>query len=360
MPAPSLVQIALRACIKNVRAIDHVGDAPYSVIEPILLKVDNAEQLRRIEKASPQIIGEDAQCWVNLIKRDIPNWENMIQEPKNPASWYKVYLKLQKESQAAIEQDAAALKASMEGIQQQAKERQTKVVDQRDMPKLPRMSGMRVERTHRGLVRTVNNSALNFTSGSKTKTDTAKGVLDRARREAREMGHVLKKNGLAVPTHQLSNRATQIRHVPKAMVESRMREEFNPSPQASLKTVTPAQTSPTALEAREQRLRAITSGKATPAFSQPRILSAERPALSYSASGIRPMYSAPRLKIRKLSPSETKKEADNPIPERLSRTHVSAKAVDPPLMKQSPVGPRTAAVRKAPVDIFMPSKRRRV
>ncbi len=67
MPAPSLRQLAKSACIKNIRctslysllhvdclklplAITDVGDVPYELIRPVLIKLENPEQLVCLEQ----------------------------------------------------------------------------------------------------------------------------------------------------------------------------------------------------------------------------------------------------------------------------------------------------------------------
>lgn len=65
-----------------------------------------------------------------------------------------------------------------------------------------------------------NSSTLSFTSGSKTKVLTGKGVLEKARREAREMSlFSVRKTILATPTHKLNNKATQVRNAPQGLLD---------------------------------------------------------------------------------------------------------------------------------------------
>ena len=116
MPAPPLSQLARKACIKNVNSITDIGDAEYSLIRPVLLKLQNPKQLHQLEQNCPQIIGADAELWRDFCKRDIANYEKTPKEPANPKSWYKCYLKLSKAAQKEIDADAALLKATMDGI----------------------------------------------------------------------------------------------------------------------------------------------------------------------------------------------------------------------------------------------------
>jgi elongin-A len=114
MPVDSLVNLSLRACCKIHKQIKDIGPVlPYNVARPFLLKLDNPEQLHALEIQSPQIIGHDAEIWLAMIKRDIPNWEARRHKPNDPKDWWKVYRKLKRDS--ALEMDAGAdmLKAAL-------------------------------------------------------------------------------------------------------------------------------------------------------------------------------------------------------------------------------------------------------
>lgn len=45
MPAPSLLELARKECIKNIQNINHVGTLEYEIVRPLLLKLTNPEQL---------------------------------------------------------------------------------------------------------------------------------------------------------------------------------------------------------------------------------------------------------------------------------------------------------------------------
>ncbi|MCJ1236454.1 hypothetical protein MMC14_004435 [Varicellaria rhodocarpa] len=281
MPVPSLYHLAKKACIKNIRHITDVGDVPYDFVRPILLKLENPEQLRELEKVSPQILGVDAELWREFIKRDIESWEEKIREPKNPENWYKVYRKLRVENDKAVDQDAEALKAAMDGIKNERAKHTSRVVDAKTVPRLPRMGGMRVEpgsRTSSRVAGNGNPSILTFASGSKTKTLTGKGVMAKARREARELSlFSARKSTLTTPTHQLSSKATQIRHVPKGMVAEHRRipliSAAKPDAKPTATIIAPKKrklsgeivppASAMSNEERERRLRAFTTPAAT-------------------------------------------------------------------------------------------------
>lgn len=178
-----------------------------------------------LEKASPQLIGADSELWVNFIKRDIPNWRNKLIEPKNPASWYKVYRKLVKETEDETEQQELELEEQMRSIQAAKASRTTKRIDPKNAPKLPLMGGMRPEK-RRNVVDRLKPviSTLSFTSGSKTKTLTGAGVITKAKREAKEMALLRGRNSaLTTPSHMLANQATRIQAAPRGLVDEHKR-----------------------------------------------------------------------------------------------------------------------------------------
>ncbi|MCJ1368509.1 hypothetical protein MMC16_007653 [Acarospora aff. strigata] len=272
MPALPLYHLARKACIKNIKSITDVGDIPYELIRPVLIKLENPHQLRDLEKASPQLCGADAEIWREFIKRDIPNWETKPHQPKNPKNWYKVYTKLRAENQAEVDKDADILKAAMDGIKTERAKHTSRVVDARTVPKLPRMGGMRAEggRSRQSTGGTAS-SALTFGSGSRTRPVTGKAVLEKARREAREMSlFSARKTLLATPTHKLNDKATQVRNAPQGLLAQHKKPVApaytNHTPKAppivaprKSSSSTAAAASTTAVE-RERRLKAFTTG----------------------------------------------------------------------------------------------------
>jgi elongin-A len=125
---PSLRALSQRACIRNLPLIQDVADLSYDVVRPILRKIENPEQLHNIEIASPHIADHDAELWKAFIKRDIPNWEENLIEPKNPRSWWKVYRMMLKQEQRAKEEQEKQLKEAMLGIDKQKESNQAQYV----------------------------------------------------------------------------------------------------------------------------------------------------------------------------------------------------------------------------------------
>ena len=102
-------------------------------------------------------------------------------------------------------------------------------MDSKTLPKLPRMYGMRVEKNKNVFGKTANTGVLSFSSGSKTKTLTGKGVLNKARREARELSlFSARKAILATPTHKLQEKATKVHAVPQTYINDHKRAAAAP------------------------------------------------------------------------------------------------------------------------------------
>ncbi|KAF8848440.1 hypothetical protein BDZ45DRAFT_732929 [Acephala macrosclerotiorum] len=268
MPAPSLNDSCIRACIRNIRSLTDVGDFEYFKIKPVLARINSPEQLHIIEQNSPQIQGEDAELWQAFIARDIPNWRNKGYVPKNPLKWYEVYCKYKKEQRKEIERDEEALRQSMMGLQKMRQSHVSKVVDLRSLPKVPRdpymlanNGGVPLNKNKWGK-KEGDSSALKWTSGSKTKLTDGKSVLTRARREAKEISAMSK---LSRPTHQLTGRIGQIRKAPAGMSK-----EYQIASQPALKILSHRHVQPKnesgtrgpTLEEREARLRAAMSAGA--------------------------------------------------------------------------------------------------
>ncbi|KAI4093382.1 MAG: hypothetical protein LQ344_002970 [Seirophora lacunosa] len=234
MPAPSLSQLTRRALVKNISMLTDIGDIPYAIIRPVLLKIENPKQLQLLEEASPQLYGADEEIWISLIKRDIPNAESKLTYPKNPKTWWKTYGKLRTEYDAEVEDDAVMLRNAFAGIKSAKDKRQVQVME--GTPKIPKLDGMqfahaaeynRVKKPVKDVRPT--SQVLRFTNGSKTKVLTGKGVMDKARREAQDMSRFRSQHVLATPTHKLNDLASRVAQAPKWKVDE-IRNAPRPKP----------------------------------------------------------------------------------------------------------------------------------
>ncbi|KAL9034410.1 MAG: hypothetical protein Q9214_007055, partial [Letrouitia sp. 1 TL-2023] len=214
MPVRSLKDVCYRALGKGIDYLTDVGEIPYQMLRPALIKIENPQQLKLLESISPQLIGADEEIWRSFIKRDIPKWQDKIYEPKNPKHWWKVYETLAASLKQELDDSAEQLKARMKDLKAQKDTRQSKIVNKEDMPPVPKMDGMQYQHLHndsnpefdkrrrRRRVVVVDhrpNYQKGFVNGSRTKTLTAKGVMAKAQKEAREMSRLRSLDKLAAP-----------------------------------------------------------------------------------------------------------------------------------------------------------------
>jgi len=123
-------------------------------------------------------------------------------EPKDPKNWYKVYQKLQRQGETARrEQDAALVAVLNQKREEKDNNKMTflnKVVD----------PGKKRPAATRSTIfsRAPDNSVMSFGSGSRTSTTTGKGLILKAKREARENSlFSARRNVLSTPTHLLGD-----------------------------------------------------------------------------------------------------------------------------------------------------------
>ncbi|KAF3911769.1 Elongin-A [Arthrobotrys entomopaga] len=123
-PFPTLFELAKRACIRNVDAIDDVGDLPYSIVRPILQKLESPAKLDIIQTNCPQIAEDSAELWQAFIYRDFGPEALETYKPKDPQLWNRVYRKLKKEKDVKDRKDIDMLKAAMKVMNDQRQKRQ--------------------------------------------------------------------------------------------------------------------------------------------------------------------------------------------------------------------------------------------
>ncbi|KAJ6109907.1 hypothetical protein N7486_002142 [Penicillium sp. IBT 16267x] len=345
MPAPSLLQLAMATAIKHVKSLNDIGNLPYSLVRPILLKVDNPEKLHAMELLSPHLIDEDKELWLNIIKRDIPQWEQ-YELPEKTSQWYEIYCDLREDVQRALDADAEKMKMALDGI----KSERTRLT-----PKIIRGHEGRGTRSWRQTVRPRTSGIPGIVADKKKST-----IFSAPRRN----------NVLAVPTKHLSTRASQVKKAPISLIEEHRQptEQSGKQPVSTFRRdqiargpVAPElprrqnsyhpprpmhDTKSPALAEREARLRAITSGKPLPPSSE----------------GTRkiPSYTRDPTSTR---PTSLKREAVSPPPGARLYSHPSHQGpsqtdgpTSPPPASARPVMP----VRKRPDSVFIQPKRRRV
>ncbi|KAI0391658.1 hypothetical protein F5Y17DRAFT_398081 [Xylariaceae sp. FL0594] len=217
----SLMDLCIATCVRNLKSIDDVGSAPYKLIRPILLKVENAYQLHQIERNSPHLIEDTPELWQRLIARDFgPQAERLKLRPSNPRSWYKVYVKHKKINEAEKQAAAERLRNAFNSIEQGKVQSTVMNYDSRKLPALTREFRAGVDR-RKGPVHGPDLSELRFTGGSRTKVNTPKSLLTRAKREAREYTAKMRLNTIATAGAVKQGRVLQ---APQGMVHEKVNE----------------------------------------------------------------------------------------------------------------------------------------
>lgn len=200
-----------------------MGYIPYEILRPILLKIDNAAQLRQIEVNSPHLEENTIECWKRLIARKFP----VLSErhgfvPNNPKSWHKIFAKYQHLDREAKREAEEKLKNAFKEIKKEKEDNRSQVMnyDSRKLPRLPRDVKPQVGIRPKGWRNTPDQSELRFTGGSRTKTNTPKSLLKRAMREAKEISS---RNRLNMPRGAESVRPGQIIRAPVGMVQEKVK-----------------------------------------------------------------------------------------------------------------------------------------
>ncbi|KAH6898846.1 RNA polymerase II transcription factor SIII subunit A-domain-containing protein [Thelonectria olida] len=229
MPVKSLMELALTACLKNHREIDSVGDfLTYELVRPILLKIDNAHQLRQIELNSPQIQGDTGEVWLKIIERDFPmELKTTAYKPPDPTKWYRVWEKYKKDHDRALEESENKLKNALNGLMAKKQSNMSGIADKNlDKKLLPRTA---VRRSGWGQ-RDPTSGTFAFSRGSRTKTNTGASVMRKVRREVKEIANI--HGSLSRPTRGQAA-LTRPARAPTAMVNDVRRASqpvYRPTP----------------------------------------------------------------------------------------------------------------------------------
>ncbi|AAS50574.1 ABL197Cp [Eremothecium gossypii ATCC 10895] len=68
---PSLQELCVVVLMRHHAQLEDIGHMPYALVRRVLLKM-SAEQLLRLERASPALLLEDEEAWQQLLKKDFP------------------------------------------------------------------------------------------------------------------------------------------------------------------------------------------------------------------------------------------------------------------------------------------------
>lgn len=387
MPTSSLYKMASRACIKNIRSITDVGDAPYQIVRPVLLRIENPQQLRKIEVASPQICGQDGEIWLEFIKRDVPNWDKKPYEPENPKKWYKAYKKLVMDSQKEVEDDAAELKATLDRIKQDQALHKAQQVELRGV-KVP--EGMKSN----GPLISLSTMPRFYDKGTnpppgerQRKKDgdakvfvSNKGKLDQFRKEAKAMSHFQKpagRPGIFAPRDVKSRPVPTNRTIttaPRILIEEHRKAAASTALDPSVKPATIFAPKRRRVEHDETRQIGVLTNeereKRLKAFTNPSTASKSSPTQQVSTPPVSNCAIAPPHLKAKIPSSTPPTLATSAVPKMQATLSVSSALKRKDRASPSPghgiARPKTSSpsnmplMKKAPVDVFMPAKRRKI
>ncbi|KAK4176108.1 hypothetical protein QBC36DRAFT_329968 [Triangularia setosa] len=135
----SLLNMCLEIAIRNIQHISSFGDMPTHLLQPVLRAVKTAQHLHTIEQETDERIYEISPAhWKHLIQRDFKTLDAQYGwEPKDPRSWYKVYMKYETMHNQQIEEATNAFMKKMEDVNGQRSSRQAKIISVPESRRLP-------------------------------------------------------------------------------------------------------------------------------------------------------------------------------------------------------------------------------
>lgn len=211
----SLSEMASAVAFKHIKSILSVGFLSYASVRHILLKVDDARQLRSIELNCPQLQGETGELWIKLIESDFPLEAKAKQlVASGPDTWHEVWEQYKVAHDRSLQESEEKLRAAFMGLQQDKEKKVSKIVEGRFLPS-------DAKRPKKRLPKDNTTSVLSFGGGSRTKTLTGAGVMRKARREAKEVRSIqgALSRSIVAPIRVLEKK--HLKAPPPAMVQER-------------------------------------------------------------------------------------------------------------------------------------------
>ncbi|KAH8425588.1 uncharacterized protein LDX57_003337 [Aspergillus melleus] len=366
MPAPSLRQLCTATAIRNVKYLSDIGNIPYVLARPFLVKIESPERLRLIESQSPHILDDDGELWYEFIKRDIPKWDQYELPKSSSECSYDLYCDLREQVQRAVDEDARNLKMALDGISSERAKHSAKLVERRHREKpTARQRYASHDRKMGGIGPVFTGTSISpFARPPRPEGKKKNSIFTATKRNS----------VLAVPTKQLNNRASQVRQAPRSLIEehrpvagppaTRRKAPATPALRAPGRSglhSTPAASLavPPALQEKEARLRAIASGQrstshtpgpATPRAETEASSTRTRPALPNTS---RPPPSIDSEHLSGATSSPTKSVVSSPLG--------AARAAPSQPNTPPEQTPRPAPLRKRPPpSVFVQPKRRKL
>jgi elongin-A len=252
--ADSLLAMSRRCATRNIETLYDVGPThPYSFWRPILLKIENPDQLKELETTCPQLHGETGEIWQRFIKRDILGWETKRREPADPKNWWKLYRKLKADAEREKQAQEDELRERMRKLNEDKQANTSIIVEARTgyTPRPQRRFGV--------------------PTGPRPPpaAKNARTALDKLKRSMYDQNQARPKAAM-MPNRLLEERRGRVVQAPKSMVEDNKVQVGAPRTKTWTSkapgTATSGKDSNTStanaadLAAREVRLRALTGG----------------------------------------------------------------------------------------------------
>ncbi|EGX90454.1 RNA polymerase II transcription factor SIII (Elongin) subunit A [Cordyceps militaris CM01] len=186
MPPKSLSEMANAILFKNLSSIASVGYLSYASVRHLLVKIEDARQLRLIELNCPQLQRDTGELWLKLIEKDFPlEFKANAYKPKNPDRWFKVWEKYKAERDRSLHKSEEQLRSAFMGLREDKAKKTSTIVEGRFLPS----DAVRPKKRNMG-PKDTSTSVLSFGGGSRTKMRTGADVMRKARREAREVRNI--------------------------------------------------------------------------------------------------------------------------------------------------------------------------
>jgi hypothetical protein len=239
------------------------------------------------------------------------------------------------QSKAEVASDERILKATMDQLEKRRLGNTSKQVQASTVPRLPKIDGMQYLRATpkepKPVPRTEPKTQIVFRAGSRTKTLTGRGLMEKARKEAQE--RKVLQNRLTIPTHKLNEAASRVQHVSYAL----MVDHVKPTKPVPIDpTIKPA-------EVFAPKRKRVSSSEESAESDLSSANDRERPIkkLKTANTGVAASDAAPKSSIIYTPPQAPA----NKLP-RFEPSSQNGRIVRPPMRA------------RRPVDIFLPAKRR--
>ncbi|KAH7873595.1 RNA polymerase II transcription factor SIII subunit A-domain-containing protein [Lentinula edodes] len=225
----SLVQLCQRVAGNYIESISSLGELPFTLVRPILDRC-SAEQLLRVEDASPHLKRDSEELWRALCRRTYPAMVERYGDgtDTSPDSWRSRFFVLREAEATRLEEVGSRLRLQRLEADERKKEREIKLTDRLPPPKRQRTGW--------------NMSAPSKTLFQKTRSEASK--LQKNMYHTRMIPPMLKGKDYS-PTGSISNRSplpAQSKYSTRVVVNTVIRRPSSSSASSSEPAALPSKT----------------------------------------------------------------------------------------------------------------------